>query len=304
MRVAFLFLSLLFLLSACTQQTPEGEEIPTSCPPLCAGGSIGVVTEINAPQDEGNVYVGDRLAVSATLTDLGEASVDDGLVCITGLDGSIFSGLGGCTCENFYITLDDSDDAQFEKTRVSFTPTFIPEEASGDHYLTFYSRYSYTSYGPFTLCLTGDPFDEETCSLEGNKLLGSSSGPLQITSLTEELASVGGNAVTLRVRIEAEFAGEENAQLVELDETYDPSCLLTNDDQKTSADVSLILFGESHDCGSMIFDFGESTASATCKIENLDTERFIGGQTEYEGWIQIDYGYQEIQSVSFDVVSE
>ena len=83
-KIFFLFF-LLFLLG-CTPQTIDGEEIATTCPPICSGGNLGVITEIDAPREEGNVYVGDRLTIAATLTDLGEANVEDGLVCITGLD--------------------------------------------------------------------------------------------------------------------------------------------------------------------------------------------------------------------------
>ncbi|MDP3727899.1 MAG: hypothetical protein Q8R18_00450 [bacterium] len=301
-KFILLFFAVLFLV-ACTQQTPEGEELAGTCPPDCSGGSSSIVTTVNSPQDEGNVYVGDRLAVSANLEDRGESNAE-GLVCITGLDGSIFSGLGGCNCESFYISIDDTDDANFEKTRVDFSPSFVSEDASGSHHMTMYTRYLYTAYGPFTLCLTGDPYNEKECSVEGNKVTGSSSGPLKIISISEELTNIGGNAVNLRLRIEAEANLDDTAQLVELDETSDSICLLTNTDQKTSADVSVILFGESNDCGKITFDQGEDTATITCKIENVDTDRFIGGQKEYDGWIRIDYGYQEIQSVAFDVVSE
>jgi len=124
MKKIFFALFVLFLVG-CTQEAPEGEEIATSCPPGCSGGSAAVVSTINSPQDEGNVYVGDRLAISINLVDRGEASVEDGRVCITGLDGEVFSGLGGCQCEGFYITLDDSDDAKFERTTVDFPSAYI-----------------------------------------------------------------------------------------------------------------------------------------------------------------------------------
>src|SRR3989338_308302 len=256
MKKTLLIFFVLLFLGACTQQVEE--EIATSCPPDCSGGSNAVVTHINSPQDEGNVYVGDRLAVSAN----------------------------------------------FEKTRVDFSPSFVSEDAIGSYYMTLYTKYLYTAYGPFSLCLTGDPYNEEECSVEGNKLTESSSVPVQILSVEEELTTVGGNAVTLRLRIEAEANLDDNAELIEIDETLDSACLLTNLDQKTTADISVILFGESYDCGSLSFDLKKEEATATCKIENLNTQRFIGGEKEYNGWIRIDYGYQEIQSVAFDVVSE
>lgn len=303
MKKIFFILFVIFLFG-CAQETPEGEEIATSCPPGCSGGSASVQSVINSPQDEGNVYVGDRLSISMNLYDRGEASVEDGLVCLTGLDGNLFSGLGGCQCESFYLTIDDSDDANFERTTVDFPSAFISEEASGTQHMTFYTRYSYTSYAPFTLCLSGDPYNEESCSLDGNKLDSSSSGPLQVSSVTEEITTEGGNAITLRLHINAEVNTADTAQMIELEEVSEDSCLLLNTDEKTQGDISVILFGESHDCGSITFDQGEDEAEVTCKMENIDTQRFIGGQNEREGWVRIDYGYQEIQSVSFDVVSE
>ncbi len=297
------FIFLLIFLFACTQQTPEGEEIATDCPPSCSGGSAAVTSTINSPQNEGNVYVGDRLAISMNLIDSGESSVEDGLVCITGLDGETFSGLGGCNCESFYITIDDSDDANFERTTVDFPSAYINPQASGTQHITFYTRYSYTSYAPFTLCLTGDPYNEESCSVDGNKVTSSSSGPLQVSSITEEITTEGGNAITLRLHVQADLNSQNTAQMIELNEVSEDTCLLLNTDEKTQGDISVILFGESYDCGKITFDQGEEEAEVTCKIKNIDTQGFIGGENDFDGWVRIDYGYQEIQSVSFDVVS-
>ncbi len=302
MKHFFALLGILLLLSACSQQTTE-EDTPTSCPPDCAGGSTGVVTTINAPSDGGSVYVGDRLVASATLDDLGESSVEDGVVCITGLDGETFSGLGGCNCENFYITLDDPHDSNFEQTMVNFDSALVPSDASGNQHLTFYTRYRYTAYGPMTLCLTGDPYQETECAVEGDKLTSSSSGPVQIASVEEILSTEGSNAINVRLKITANAPTQATGQLVDLDYTSEPSCVLPTDITITGK-VYVILFGEAQDCGTITFEQGEDTATTTCKLDSLTTDRFIGGQKEYDGWVRIDYGYQEIQSVAFTIVSE
>src|SRR3989338_4351834 len=287
MKKILLLLGIVFLLSACTQVAEE--EIATSCPPSCSGGSSGVETTINAPSDGGSVYVGDRLVISATLYDLGESSVEDGVVCITGLNGDIFSGLGGCNCDNFYITLEDTDDSNFEQTTVSFDSTLVPSDASGTQHLTFYTRYRYTAYGPMTLCLTGDPYQETECSVEGDKLTSSSSGPVQIDSVEEILSTEGSNAINVRLKITANAPTVTTGQMVDLDYTSEPSCILPTQ-QSTTAEVYVILFGEAQDCGTISFEQGEDTATTTCKLDTLTTDRFIGGEKEYDGWIRIDYG--------------
>lgn len=299
MKKIFFLLGILLLLSACTQQTAT-EKISTSCPPICSGGSTGIVTTINAPADSSTVYVGDRLSPSATLDDLGESSVQDGVVCITGLDGAIFSGLGGCNCQSFYTTIDDPHDPNFEQATVTFPSSLLTNEGVGEQHMTFYTRYQYTAYGPVTLCLTGDPYHETACSLEGNKLSSSSSGPLQISSVTESLTTQGSNAIDVRIKIDVDAPSSSTGQLINLDQTSDTSCVLPTA-ETTSADVSLVLFGESYDCGTLTFAQGDTSASATCKLETIDTQRFIGGQKEYDGWVRIDYGYQELQSTAFTV---
>ena len=296
----FLFLFvLLFLLSACTQETTT-DTLATSCPPDCSGGDTGIVTTINTPQDEGTVYVGDRLAPSVTLDDTGESSVEGGLVCITGLDGAIFSGLGGCNCQSFYTTIDDPHDANFQQATVNFQGSLLTDEGVGDQHMTFYTRYSYSTYGPFTLCLTGDPYHETDCSVEGDKLTSSSSGPVQITSVTESITTQGSNSVNVRLKIDVDKPTSDTGQLVSIEQTSEPSCVLPTSDT-VSADVSVILFGEAHDCGTITFNSDEESASVTCKLDSIDTQNFIGGQKDYDGWVRIDYGYQELQSVAFTV---
>jgi len=281
----------------------EGELIPTTCPPDCAGGSAGVISTIDSPSDGGNVYGGEQFAVSIGLHDRGESSVEDGIVCVTGLDADLFSGLYGCTCQSYYIELDDPDDPNFERTRIDFPSTFVSREATGDQRLTAYTRYRYTSYGIFEACLTGDPFEETACSVEGNKLVVSSSGPVEVTSITEELTPVGSNAVTLRMNVQARVNAADNEKLIALDDTSSSACVLPVE-TFTNVAVSLVLFGESHSCGNMKFEQGEDEAEITCRIENLDTQLFIGEQKEYQGWVQLEYGFQNIQSIQFTVLQE
>ena len=81
-----LILILLILLSAC-QTTPTATEA-TYCPPDCAEGSSSLDIEINSPTE--TIYTDGRTLVSVHLENTGEASIEEGSLCITGLDSEIF----------------------------------------------------------------------------------------------------------------------------------------------------------------------------------------------------------------------
>ena len=299
-----LLLVLVLVVAGCVTQEDAVEQLPTTCPPVCGGGTGGVETVINYPSEGSNVYAAERFAPSFYLADVGESNAE-GLVCVTGLDGDIFSGLGGCNCQDFYIVLDEPDDPNFEETYITYQSASVDSGRTLDQSMTVYTRYLYSTFGVFELCLTGDPFAEEECSTTGEKLQGSSGGPVQVTSVTEELTKVGSNAVTVRVVVEAQVAADANEKLIELEDTTNIDCVLpTDEDARTKVNMDIVLLGARHECSPLFFREGEDTATSTCKIENLDTQLFIGGEKEYQGYVEIQYGFQNIQSVGFTVVSE
>ncbi|MBS3162931.1 hypothetical protein J4467_03315 [Candidatus Woesearchaeota archaeon] len=238
----YLLLILFLFLASCATNTTE--TLPTECPPYCSGGSSSVDLEINSPQDI--VFANDRMPVTATVVDSGESGVEYGEVCVTGLDEQYFSGFGGCNCQSYYITLDDNDDENFEESLINFDTTYVSDKASGNHFMTFINRYTYTTYAPFEICFTNDLSDSSCIS--GNKLESSSSGPL------------------------------------------------------IKADVSIIMFGEANDCGTLNFYEDEDyEASITCKLDGFLLSQFVGGQDTYPGWVRIDYAVEQKDSIEFEV---
>ena len=297
----YILLILFLFLASCATETSE--ELPTDCPPDCSGGSDSVDLEINSPQDI--VFANDRMPVSITVYDYGESSVEYGEVCVTGLDEEFFSGFGGCNCQSYYITLDDNDDENFEESLINFDTTYVSDKASGNHFMTFINRYTYTTYAPFEICFTNDLSDSSCIS--GNKLESSSSGPLKVTSIQERLVP-NGNAVDLRLTIDAEFAGDDT--LISTTDVASDSCL-TIPEEPIQADVSIIMFGVEHvcdvdcqgnDCGTLNFyEDQDYEASITCKLDNFLLGQFVGGQDTYDGWVRIDYAVEQKDSIEFKV---
>ncbi|MBI5797598.1 hypothetical protein HZA98_01700 [Candidatus Woesearchaeota archaeon] len=303
-KIIFLLLLSIFFIAACSTQTTE--KTATACPPDCSGGSAGVVSTINSPSNEGNVYGGDRLLVSVGLVDAGESSVSNAEVCETGLDANVFGSLGSCNCQSYYITLDDTHDANFQSTQIEFPTAFVSKSATGEQHATVYNRYAYTTYGPFSACITTDPFTDTSCTSTGNILTSSSSAPVQIDSVTEELSAVGSNSVTMRLRVKASLSARANERLIAVADTTSNTCVLAQDPSITSVSLplSVILFGKAQDCGMLKFENGKYTAEASCKIENIGTNLLIGNQKQYDGWIRLDYGFEHIDSVGFKIVQQ
>lgn len=297
----FLFILSFVVLASCATQTSK-EDTATECPPTCSGGSKGVTSTILYPKEDGVVYAQEQFSPALLLQDTGEAN-GEGIVCITGLDPETFGGVGGCACQDFSVVLDDPKDPNFKETTVIFPASSITTETGGQQTMTAITRTLYTTYGIINLCLTGDPYTEKTCSVEGNKVAQSSSGPVEVTKVTEQLTPLGSNAVTLRLSVEMTVHANDNEQLVEKEETSNPSCVLSSDDENfgTYADMALVLFGERYDCGRVRFEEGKTTARGTCRVEAIPTERFIGEQKQYNGYVEVTYGFQNIQSQQFSV---
>lgn len=304
--------SILFLLGslflvACV--TVEDTETPTTsaCPPNCQSGSTGVTTTVTAPLEGGNVYANDQLFVSVKFEDNGESNVDDGVVCVTGLDSEEFNDLGGCSCNSFYINVDDPKDAHYESTTLGFGPSYVSSTASGDRTLSVITRYGYRTYGVFEACLVSETYEEATCSVTGDKLQVSSSGPISVENIEEELTPVGSDAVTLRLHVTASMTPAANEKIISLTETSSLSCVLERsleEEAVITVPVSVTLRGNTYDCSALRFEEGEEGATTSCKISNLPVTSFIGGEETYIGWVELEYGWQTIESIGFTVVQE
>ncbi len=307
MKKVVILILLCVLLSACetTDYADEGEVGPTECPYDCSSGDDGVSTTITNPSDEGTVYINDRMEIRVKVQDKGESSAS-GVVCLTGLDPEEFNGVSECDCESFYIDLDEEDALDYES--ITFDSALVTEDAAGDHDLTAITRYDYTTYGIFEVCLTGDPDNEEDCdtSTTKNRLSVSSSGPLNVDSITQSLNTVGDD-ITLRLSVEVEIDTSVTESLIDADDAMNEECELSMSDYTIPVDVDLVLFEELYEnaCGQMQFEEGEDTATVSCKVDvRGDQLSSFGSKKEWEGYISFDYGIQSIESIGFEAISE
>jgi len=304
MKLRYCLLVLLLFIVACAQTQELGEEpSPTACPYICLPGNAGVETTVNHPKDDGTVFVNDRMAPRIKVEDVGEASIEGGFVCLTGLNEEAFQGVSRCDCEAFSIDLDDPDALPYDD--VTFSTALVTDEAVGDQDLTVYTRYSYSTFGIFELCISGDPDNEKECDTSSteNRLVVSSAAPVEITSVTQTLTPQGGDAVALRVNIEAEMHTDANQELIPIDDATNDACVLEIT-YTVPVDVTFVLFEDEHAgaCSTLQFRDGEDAAHVTCKFE-VDTATLVG-KKEWRGYVRLDYGFQEIQSVRFTVTAE
>jgi hypothetical protein len=318
MKKIFLVLILLLFVAGCTgfnkTDYEQGENIPTACPPDCFEGYEGITTEVLTPFEGTTIYAKERLYPVIYLEDKGQAD-GAGVVCLTGLDEDVFDNYYSCTCnQEFDITINDASSPYFEEMKLEPESTYANPEESVDQTLSVVTRYTYTTFGTIDICLTGDPGDDPDCNgyiTEGDKeyniLSSSSSGPLTITKVTETLSKVGGDAVTMRLTIEASINDDSTVQLIEEDDIYSDSCSTLPDSRGVSADVFLALDNVAYDCNPLVFEVGESEASTTCKVENIPTSNLVGGTASKirpDNWIEVNYAWEQRQSVSFKVEVE
>lgn len=293
-----IFFFFLLVLAACTTQPVE--DAPTPCPPVCSSGTDALSLQIIQPPS--TVYNGERYTPSVDIINTGQGYAE-GTLCITGANTEIFTGLSNCACEDFYVTLDDKDDPAFQQTAIDFGSTLITAEQDSEEYLSFVTRYKYTTYATFEACITGDPGRDTSCAIEGNKLKQSSSGPLGVTSIEEDIRTIGTDTIRLDLRIAASFVNDPQIQLFPLDSISSYSCT-EGSGSSIPVEVDIVLLGKKHACSpepTMRFEAGEREAEIVCSIEGIDTELLIGNNVLHEGWLELRYGVEQRESLPISV---
>jgi hypothetical protein len=301
-----IILTLLFLLFIVACQPQTVEETPGACPPDCSSGSEALQTDIILPTPNGNVYANEQFAPYFYVRNLGEAN-SDGTILVTGLDRSVFSSYTGCYPIEFTTVVDDPDDPFFKEAIFDSLPKAdVNTEANLEQIMTAYTRYTYTTFATMSSCITTNIVDEPDCSTSPttNRLDTSSSGPLTVTTITQELSSPGSGAVTLRLRVNAKIDAQATQRVINTDLVSSSECVISTEGLDiVKAKTSLVILGREYSCGDLAFEGGKGEATTTCIVENIDTNILVGGQKEKDGYLKIDYGFQDIQSVPFNVVS-
>jgi len=300
-RILLILIICILLISSCDFQPTEDERLPTECPPICASGYKGVEIDILSPLS-GSTIRSRSFTPEVFLYDVGQSDAD-GMVCMTGLNENVFSDFSSCDCQDFDITLQDPRQYNFQETRVDFSRVTIDTDKDSQGAVTFITRYKYITYGSFELCLTPDPAGEKDCRVDGNKAGISSGAPVSVDFIYEEISSPSRNAEVFDVILTIEASiSDTSGYLIPYDDVKNPSCFIINEDNEVLVETDIILFKERHDCGYMVFKDGENKATTTCTITILSEDLIGRGNKQQTGYVQLDYGFEEIQSSNFDIV--
>ena len=295
-----ILLVLLFLISSCvntvTLDSDDPEEDLTDCPPDCSNQDNGVISDLIYPST--TIRQGLRVTPSVDLTDAGDADAS-GMVCLTNLDNNVFG--DQCICNNFELTRREVYDDNVGEYTVNFDPVTFGTVGQND--LSVVTKYEYTTFAPIEVCLTSDPERDDSCSIDGN-MLESSSGPLEVKSVYEDVSGIGGSIIDLIFTVEVEAPND--AEIVSLDYVYENSCYEISETYVT-ATVDILFNGQYYSCDNLQFVGENREAETTCIVSNINLgdAAFLGednNQRFGKDWIEITYGIEEWQTIEYEVI--
>jgi len=295
------------LLSACEVQTNTGEdpdEQPTGCPYDCHSGSSSIDVTIdmpspNTPETYRYVNNNGKIRPEVTLHNNGEADVEFGKVCISGMSRETF-GFSGCDCQDFTVVVNDPDDPDFWEANVLFNEyiaTLIDPDNPESTQITFSTRYDYKTYGVFTACVKADG-----CTIGDNVLDVSSKGPLTVTEVIEIPSNSDGNYIDLEFKVGLTANPASNEWLLSMDDATMGTCDIPTESPEVRVKLYMEELGGYIDCG--IVTIYANDAQATCKVDNVPLT-FDGSYVEREsqGYIEVEYGYLKTETVEFSVLT-
>lgn len=159
---------------------------------LILGGSGGIKVEVISPGEDEPLNGDYPLAPKMKVINEGNSD-SEGTLCIFGLDGSVFPSFSGCECESYDVVVLDDEDENYKEAIVEFPTYGISKgQAKGNLGMTISNKYKYTTRGKFEACIKKDPYSSKGCQVKSgtrsvNLLKSTTSGPVGITKVTEEL---------------------------------------------------------------------------------------------------------------------
>ena len=312
MKRIILLLCLLLLVSSCGfSPSGDSEQEITGCPYSCRSGSSGVELEILNPDtsigdsEKRIIPAGYEFIPSLIVHDEGMSDAD-GEVCVTGLDSSTFSGVGGCDCADYYIVVEEEEDYFLNDQVVDIFPGYgVASGTEGDYLMNFINRYKYKTYAVVDACLKQDPADKEGCSSSGSILDVSSSAPLTVKSVDQTITrpGQGTNAINLILTYEVSAKGNAGSGLINDEVLFSGLCYDPNDEDPW-IDVKFVILNQEYSCESIQLIAGEGTGS--CIADSIITEGSSGeylfeDQSTHQGYLEFSYLWEDIETVEFRV---
>ncbi len=294
-------LAILLMISGCSQLPG----LPKSKGQSIIATTQSVITDIKNPAPNSEAPSNHEFTPAIDVANMGDSDAE-GVVCISGLDEGLFSGFTGCECQDFKIYADDKDGDTTQE--LEFGPYRIRTEDTQEAVMTAITRYSYKTTGTAKACIKKDLYSKTGCQTDDitkrkrNMLARSSSGAVLIDKVTETIIPVDKETVTLSFSIEVEKASE--GDIYDSSKTIYPSC---REEGKLNKEITGSIEGlpeGSVTCSSAELD-EKGQGTLTCEAGNIrltdSSGNFIfpGNNYEPEISIEINYGYEQKQSVKF-----
>ncbi len=176
--------------------------------------------------------------------------------------------------------------------------------------MTATTRYTYETTGYAKACIKRDAYSKEGCQVKDlannprNMLTKSTSGAIKIDKVTENIISVDEETVTVVFNIEVEKA--RTGDIYDPAKSGYPTCRSEEkQDKKIRGEIEGLPRG-SISCTEIELN-EEGKGTLTCDAENIVLTSKAGQALFPEGYepevtIKLKYGYEQIQSLKFNVV--
>lgn len=292
-KTLVIIIALLIIISGC-KFSELRDKIPGLPKKVIIPGRVdstkGVEAEIVRPTEEGKVYSNQLFNVIVKVSNEGESKAV-GETCV-------FGSFSECECQEFRLEGKrklEGESLEGEDETLTFDGGSITKEDIGEvsYFVTAKTRYNYKTYGIIKACIKKDPYSEEGCKTSGSIPKSTSSAPLGIVKVTEEIIPETDETVNLVFNIELKESGE--GDLYSLNE--DKSQCKTPEGIKQNIDVKLINAPGRAYCDSTELKKGE--AGVQCRVNNV---KAFDESYESEITLEIEYAYETIDTNKFEVV--
>ncbi len=262
------------------------------------GGTDSILINILQPVESSKISKDVPLRVSVNLKNNGESDAE-GQLCVTGLNPEIFEESQSCDCQDFSLKgktrfQDETSDGEDSTFSFDEGSPVIDEFTINDFSVTSIVRYDYKTYASVEGCVRKDLLKSKDCKPRQDvKVLGVSSAPMQITSVTQELLSTSEEDYTMTLLVDISHSGK--GQFFDSSFQKD-ACVEENGNVNKKVDVKLYNAPGSVTCTPMVMKKDENKGTAVCIITGVSSR-------DYNPLVNIElsYTYELRESNNFEV---
>lgn len=261
------------------------------------GGKASITVNILQPPEGGKISKDVPLRVSVNLKNDGEAAAE-GQVCVTGLDAETFQEAESCKCDDFSLKGkakygdETTDSEDVTKNFDEGNPT-MDEYTVNDFSVTSIVRYNYKTYASVEGCVAKDILKSKDCKpRQDARVLGVSSAPLQVTSVSQELLSTSEDSYSMTLIIEVAHVGSGQFFATSISK----DACSSEENINKAVDVKLRNAPGISSCSTLTMKNDENKGTATCTITGVNARDYKPMMD-----IELSYAYEVRESNNFQV---